>query len=83
MRIVDSFQTNGNVYAVGVGSDVSYGMNVRKISVNGAVYDVKQSFAKESLVGVMQLEILVDSKKTLPTGEATIIESEQAEKTAS
>lgn len=83
MKIVNSFQENGNVYAIGVGSDVSYGMTVKKISVNGSVYDVKKSFAKESLIGVMQLEMLVDSKQEIPIGEATIIESEQTVKAAS
>lgn len=85
MRVVDSFNANGKIYAVCVGADVSYGMKVQKISVNGIVYDVKESFVKESLVGVMQLELLIDSKEVLPLGEATVIEHDDTmiEKVAS
>lgn len=83
MRIVDSFNIGGNIYAVGVGSDVLYGMTVHKISVNNVDYNVKKSFAKESLSGIMQVELLVDSKAPIPIGEATITEYEQEKKAAS
>ena len=82
MRIDNSFTMNGKSYAVCVGSDISYGKKVRKIAVNGVIYNVKDSLTKESLTGVMQLELLIDSKTEIPTGEATVIE-EDTEKAAS
>ena len=73
MRIIDSFVLNGRVYALCVGSEVRYGMDVQKLTVGGIDYDIKESFAKESLTGIMQLELLVDSSEPLPIGEEAII----------
>ena len=73
MKICDSFLWNGKCYAACSGTGITKDMQISKIMVQGAVYEVMKIEIKESFSGHDQAMLEVNCSQCLPNGEIMIL----------